>query len=75
LVGAQDRLVASAPTISTLVNNSAEPPPYDFREVDDAALLTGGSNVTINFLLPGSFGELRFARGAGGRGQAAWRQP
>jgi hypothetical protein len=31
LVGAQDRLVASAPTISTLVNNSAEPPPYDFR--------------------------------------------
>jgi 3-oxoacyl-[acyl-carrier protein] reductase len=37
----QDRLVAAAPTVDILVNNNGGPPPRDFREVDEAALLAG----------------------------------
>ena len=37
----QDQLVAAVPTVDILVNNNGGPPPRDFREVDEAALLAG----------------------------------
>ncbi len=45
----QDRLVAAAPIIDILVNNNGGPPPRDFRQVDEAALLAG---VQANMATP-----------------------
>jgi len=35
------RLVSTVPTVDILINNNGGPPPRDFRQVDDAALVAG----------------------------------
>ena len=44
-----ERLVAAVPAVDILVNNNAGPPPRDFRQVDDEALLAG---VRANMATP-----------------------
>ena len=43
------RLVAAVPTVDILVNNNGGPPPRDFRQVDEEALVTG---VRANMAIP-----------------------
>jgi 3-oxoacyl-[acyl-carrier protein] reductase len=57
----QKALFAACSEPDILVNNNAGPPFRDFRELDRQKMIDGAarsvaqSNVTINFLLPGSF--------------------
>jgi 3-oxoacyl-[acyl-carrier protein] reductase len=44
-----ERLVAAVPEVDILVNNNGGPPPRDFRQVDEEALLTG---VRANMATP-----------------------
>ena len=44
-----ERLVAAVPTVDILVNNNGGPPPRDFRQVDEEALLAG---VRANMATP-----------------------
>ena len=43
------QLVAAVPTVDILVNNNGGPPPRDFRQVDEEALLAG---VRANMATP-----------------------
>ena len=44
-----ERLVAAVPAVDILVNNNGGPPPRDFREVDEEALIAG---VRANMAVP-----------------------